>query len=82
MSTATIVTGSRNIYMAHLLALKYALKLECLGMSRHGRSAYAIVKAEFGFRGDKKSVLVQLEAHINKLVNERVQQMTNASQNN
>ena len=38
-----------------------ALKLEVLGMTRHGRSVYAIVKDEFGLRGNKKRVLEQLQ---------------------
>ena len=38
-----------------------ALKLEVLGMKRRGRSVYAIVKDEFGLRGNKKRVLEQLQ---------------------
>jgi hypothetical protein len=30
-------------------------------MKRRGQSAYAIVKAEYGFKGNKKSVLEQME---------------------
>ena len=37
-----------------------ALKLEVLGMKRRGRSASAIVKDEFGLRGNKRRVLEQL----------------------
>ena len=37
-----------------------ALKLEVAGMKRRGRSAYAIVKDEFGLRGNKRRVLEQL----------------------
>jgi len=37
------------------------LKLEVLGMKRRGRSVYAIVKDEFGLRGNKKRVLEQLQ---------------------
>ena len=44
-----------------ILTLRSALKLECLGMKRRGQSAYSIVKSEFGFKGNKKSVLAQLE---------------------
>ena len=45
-------------------ALRGALKLEVLGMRRGGRSVYSIVKEEFGFKGNKKKVLEQLEAMI------------------
>ena len=38
-----------------------ALKLEVLGMTRRGRSVYAIVKDEFGLRGNKRRVLEQLQ---------------------
>jgi len=38
-----------------------ALKLEVLGMKRRGRSVYAIVKDEFGLRGNKRRVLEQLQ---------------------
>lgn len=41
-----------------LLALKGALKLECLGMKRsRSPSAYAMVKREFGLKGTKEKVL-------------------------
>lgn len=50
-----------QIDMFRFLSLKSALKLECLGMSRRGQSAYSIVKAEYGFKGNKKSVLSQME---------------------
>ena len=46
-----------------------ALKLEVAGMKRRGRSAYAIVKDEFGLRGNKKRVLEQLQ-EIKKRLNE------------
>ncbi len=45
-------------------ALRSALKLEILGMSRRGVSAYRMVKDEFGFKGSKQKVLDQLLAYI------------------
>jgi hypothetical protein len=50
-----------KIDMFRFLSLRSALKMECLGMSRRGQSAYSIVKAEYGFKGNKKSVLGQME---------------------
>ena len=50
-----------QIEMYRLLSLRSALKLECLGMKRRGQSVYSIVKAEYGLKGNKKSVLKQLE---------------------
>lgn len=56
-----ILDSPEQIDMFRFLSLKSALKLECLGMSRRGQSAYSIVKAEYGFKGNKKSVLEQME---------------------
>lgn len=59
-----------QIDMFRFLSLKSALKLECLGMSRRGQSAYSIVKAEYGFKGNKKSVLKQMEQIIEDIKND------------
>ena len=45
-------------------ALRSALKLEVLGMTRRGRSVYSIIKEEFGMVGNKKKVLEQLNTYI------------------
>ena len=58
-----------QIEMYHLLSLRSALKLECLGMKRRGQSVYSIVKAEYGLKGNKKSVLKQLEQIIEEAKN-------------
>lgn len=56
-------TTPEDIAFVRVLALKGALKLETLGMK--GRvSAYAIVKREFGFKGNKASVLAQLTEYV------------------
>jgi hypothetical protein len=39
-------------------------------MKRRGQSAYAIVKAELGLKGNKKSVLEQLEQIIKEVKND------------
>jgi hypothetical protein len=58
---ATVLTGeSITNYRAKVLLS--ALKLECMGMKRRGRSIYSIVKAEFNLKGNKLSVLNQLES--------------------
>lgn len=59
----TIVTGP-HIPAARVLVLRSALRLECKGLKRRGRSAYAIVKQEFGFKGSKERVLEQLNQWI------------------
>ena len=44
------------------------LKLEMLGLrSSKGRTCYAIVKSELGYKGNRAKVLAQLEAHIEAL---------------
>ncbi|MDB4490239.1 hypothetical protein N9045_01845 [bacterium] len=57
----------QEISNVRLVALKGALKMEVAGMKKRGRSAYAIVKEEFGFKGSKQKVLEQLEAHLKAL---------------
>ena len=54
--------SAEEINAFRMRALRGALKLEILGMKRRGRSAYSIIKEEFGFKGNKKKVLKQLEA--------------------
>ena len=68
-----LITGSNNIEMHRLCVLKSALKLEILGMkrSRNQRSAYSLIKAEFGFNGNKKNVFNQLEEYIHKQRNNK-----------
>ena len=62
-----VITGERNIAMYRLLTMKAALRLECVGMKHSKGSVYALVKQEFGFKGNKASVLAQLTAHIESL---------------
>ena len=59
-----------KINMFRFLSLRSALKLECLGMKRRGQSAYSIIKAEYGFKGNKKSVLEQMEQIIKEAKND------------
>jgi hypothetical protein len=58
---ATVLTGDQipNFRGKTLLC---ALRLECLGMKRRGRSAYSIVKEKYNLRGNKQSVYNQLAA--------------------
>ena len=67
MQAQIILITPNDISLFRLLILRSALKLEVLGMSRRGRSAYTIVKSELGFRGSKAKVLEQLTAHIKTL---------------
>jgi hypothetical protein len=60
----------KQIEMGRFIILRSALKLECLGMTRRGQSAYSILKAEYGFKGNKKSVLQQVEQIIKEVKND------------
>lgn len=62
---ALVITGE-HIDHYRLKVMASALKLECLGMTRRGRSMHSIVKEQFGFKGSKQKVLEQLQAHIAK----------------
>jgi hypothetical protein len=53
-----------------LLRLKSALKLEVAGMKHSKGSVYAKVKKDFGFKGNKQSVLEQLIHHIDNKYNQ------------
>jgi len=50
-----------QIDMFRFLSIRSALKLECLGMKGRGQTAYSIAKTEYGFKGNKRSVLSQME---------------------
>lgn len=53
------ITG-KGIELYRILVLIQGLKLETIGLRRRAPSVYSIVKKEFGFRGNKASVLKQL----------------------
>ena len=59
--------------MFRMIALCGALKLEVLGMKGRGRSAYSIIKQEYGLRGNKQSVLDQFTAIKQQAKQERSQ---------
>ena len=61
MNEGFIAYTKDNINLFRLLSLRSALKLEIAGMKKRGRSAYSIIKEEFGFKGSKQSVLADLE---------------------
>ena len=56
----TIITGS-NIPKFRMEVLLSGLKLELIGMKRHGRSMYVIIKDEFGLKGSKQKVYDQFK---------------------
>ena len=61
-----IIDTKEYIDKARILTLKSALKLEVGGIRiRRGFSAYATIKKEFGFKGNKQKVLNQLNDYVN-----------------
>ena len=66
----TVLDTPEQIDMFRFISLYSMLKLECLGMKRRGQSAYSIIKAEYGFKGNKKSVLEQMEKIIKEVKND------------
>lgn len=59
-----MITGE-HIPLYRLKVMASGLKLETQGLRlSRGRTCYAMAKSEFGFKGNKKKVLAQLEAHI------------------
>lgn len=55
-----VITGE-EVRRYRIKVLQKAVELEALGMTRRGRSAYAIAKEGFGLTGNKKSVANQLK---------------------
>ena len=57
------ITGN-NIDLFRMSVLEKALKLELLGMKGRGRSAYSVIKAEFGLKGNRQSVYDQFKVYV------------------
>lgn len=68
MNETIIADKPETVNAYRLLALKGALKMEVIGLkASRGFSAFKVVKAEFGFKGNKASVLAQYEAHLRNI---------------
>ena len=59
----TVIGPNRPLEGFHALQLKAALKLEIAGMKNSRGSAYAYIKKQYGFRGSKQAVFIQLTQH-------------------
>ena len=55
-----LLDNEQQIAEFRLRTLHKMLKLEILGMTRRGQSAYAIIKAETGLKGSKQKVYDKL----------------------
>ena len=59
----TVITGT-DIDLFRMSVLEKALRLELLGMKGRGRSAYSIIKSEFGLKGNRQSVYDQFKVYV------------------
>ena len=66
MSEIAMLHEEEQIAMFRLFTLRQALKLEMLGMKRHGRSAYSIIKEELGLKGSRETVFKTLSEILGK----------------
>lgn len=57
----TIINTEQGIKDFQFLARKHALSLEIKGLKKRGRSTYSICKEEYGLKGNRESVLKQME---------------------
>ena len=57
------ITGE-NIDLFRMSVLEKALRLEMLGMKGRGRSAYSVIKSEFGLKGNRQSVHDQFKVYV------------------
>jgi len=55
-----VLDNAEQIAQFRLNTLHKMLKLEILGMTRRGQSAYSIIKQETGLKGSKQKVYDQL----------------------
>lgn len=62
-----VIAEPEDINLYRLCVLRSALKLEMTGLTIvRGSTAYARIKREFGFRGNKQRVYTQLCEYIEK----------------
>jgi len=55
------LTEPNQIMQYRMLTLRAGLRLEVKGLRRSGRSFYAIIKKEFGLKGNRENVLAQFD---------------------
>lgn len=60
----TTITGKDGIAFVQLAARRGALRLEVAGFRRRGQTAYSICKQVYGLKGDKSTVLRQMDAMV------------------
>ena len=72
-----IIDNPEDIDLYSIVAKRSALVLEMRGMKRRGRSAYSLIKEEFGLKGNKQKVFEQLTEIIEAIKEYREGEMYN-----
>ena len=54
------ITGD-NIDLFRMSVLEKALSMELIGLKSRGRSAYSVIKSEYGLKGNRQSVYDQFK---------------------
>ena len=70
-----IIDKPEDIDLYSIVTKRSALALEMKGMKRRGRSAYSIIKEEFGLKGSKQKVFEQLTEIIEAIKEHREGEM-------
>ena len=72
-----IIDNPEDIDLYSIMTKRSALVLEMRGMKRRGRSAYSLIKEEFGLKGNKQKVFEQLTEIIEAIKEYREGEMYN-----
>ena len=72
-----ILTKPEDIDLYSIMTKRSALVLEMRGMKRRGRSAYSLIKEEFGLKGSKQKIFEQLTEIIEAIKEHREGEMHN-----
>ena len=72
-----MITNPEDIDLYSIMTKRSALVMEMQGMKRRGRSAYSIIKEEFGLKGSKQKVFEQLTEIIEAIKEYREGEMYN-----
>ena len=72
-----MITNPEDIDFYSIKTKRSALAMEMQGMKRRGRSAYSIIKEEFGLKGSKQRIFEQLTEIIEVIKEYRKGEMHN-----
>jgi hypothetical protein len=72
-----IIDNPEDIDLYSIMSKRSALVLEMRGMKRRGRSAYSLIKEEFGLKGSKQKVFEQLTEIIEVIIEYKKGEMYN-----